>query len=462
MRLSRIRIPFFRIFYSGTFTLFALVLAGLLLITPGDHIYQAFRAGELFRIIIVAGVYVLTFAIAVFLYAARLFSTRSALAKIPRELKLGGDVKDNPGIGLGMGKKMGRLVRESWERSAIIAYESTPRDLKGYGQFRHVPSAKRRRRIFRREGNNVSRESVAEPVWGLVHNAGWSGPESVDMPDLHFESVLVELGPIIEAKAVSLAPPDPSWEAIMEEDGRQKDTESERPPPDPAAVDLIRRLVSMGLREYIEHLSSIGILPTRTEASEFLDMYEEWRFGGRPLQEDEFRQLMSLFADILRHMQPADQSLIDGNRNGSAGTSLDDERTDDWAEVQREPTETIEIIVPTISSQSSVSSHSSRSDAAVTAYTAPSRARYSRNISTPSYASQSTDSVIHYEPEVAASMEGSQSSLDTGPSSSSDSSIAGSVVRTSIDQVSLDLPRADVEGLDGEDLRIARLNEHDV
>lgn len=439
MWLSRLRIPFFRIFYSGTFTLFVLVLTALLLITPGDHIYQSFRAGELFRIITVGGVYVLTFVIAVFIYAARLFSTRSALANIPREWKLGGDEKENPGIGLGMGRRMGRVVRESWERSAIIAFESTPRDLRGNGRSRHIPVTKGRRNLFRREGGIASRDVFAEPVWGTVQNAGWSGPGSADMPDLHFESVVAELGHIIEAKAVSFAPSDPEWEMARETD--------DAAPPDPVVVGLLRRPVSMGLREYIAHLTSLGIITTSAVISELLSMYEATRFGGRLLQEDDFRHLMSLFSHVLRGMKPPDQAVIDKCRNDTKTAFVDDQELEEWTDDQREPVSAIMIQTPTLRSRNSTFSQLSRSDAGATAYTAPSRARFSRDMSTASYASQSTESVIHHKRQSTASEEQSQTDTDSEPSSLA-YSFSGSLIRTSMDQVSLDLPRAEDEDLD--------------
>ena len=447
MWLSRLRIPFFRIFYSGTFTLFVLVLTALLLITPGDHIYQSFRAGELFRIITVGGVYVLTFVIAVFIYAARLFSTRSALANIPREWKLGGDEKENPGIGLGMGKRMGRVVRESWERSAIIAFESTPRDLRGNGRSRHVPVTKGRRNLFRKEGDITSKDAFAEPVWGAVHNAGWSGPSITDMPDLHFESVIAELGHIIEAKAVSFAPSDPEWELARERDEKQQERQDDAAPPDPIVVDLLRRPVSMGLREYVEYLTSIGIITTSAVISEFLVTYEATRFGGRLLQEEDFRHLMSLFSHILRGMKPPNQAIIDKRREDTKTASVDNQDLDRWTDDQREPVSAIRIQTPTLRSRNSTFSQLSRSDAGATAYTAPSRARLSRDVSTASYNSQSTESVIHHKRQSAASVEQSQFGTDS-ESSSSAGSFSGSLIRTSMDQVSLDLPRAEGDELD--------------
>ena len=436
MYVPRPRIPYFLIFYSTTFTLFTLLLAALLLITPGDHIYQAFRAGELYRIIIVGAVYVFTFLIAVCIYGARLFSTRSALANIPREWNLGGDEKSNASLGLGMSRRMNKVVRESWERSAIIAYESTPRDLKGGGQVRHIPSKKRKRRHLGRSGPRASVESVVEPVWGSIKHPGWAGPESHDLPNLHFESVIAELPSILEAKAVSLAPSGPS--------SYEADAQAE-PAVNNLAVELLRRPRSMGLRTYTGHLQSLSVLQSGEKIIQhFLTLYEKARFSGAPLAEDEFRRLMALFSNILRDMYPLDRSdlavLQDAEENWNpgfhAGNGSEDavsDMTDGTTRRKRPRTQ-----------HSSSSSSESRSDEQATAHTAPSRARYSQHISAddlapPAGSGQSVDSREQDRSSMdrdSRSGTGSRASI----ASSSLASSGGSVVRTGNTSAPLDLP----------------------
>lgn len=268
-------IPFFRIFYSTTFTVLSLLLATLLLITPADKIRQAFRNRKIYNVFIVAGAYLLTLLIAIFLYASRLFNNRSVLASIPRPWSPveNGDVK----------KRMRRLIAEGLKKSAIIAYQARPRDLSN--EQRPEESA-------HGAGDNLPATNSV-PVWGIISHPGWSSPSSPDLPNLHYEPVIHELGHLIEAKAVSLAPA----ESIP-----PTPTEVEPSPRDSLAIELLQRPATMGLRDYIWHLTSLGMIHPSSLGDDFLYIYEKARFSNRPLDEVEFRALMHIFAAILRGM----------------------------------------------------------------------------------------------------------------------------------------------------------------
>ncbi|MCJ1428993.1 hypothetical protein MMC29_006906 [Sticta canariensis] len=281
-------IPFFRIFYSTTFTVLTILLAGLVLITPVDQVYQAFHNRQIFNIFFIIGTHLLTLVVAIFIYASRLFTNRSVLAAIP---KSGSPFEK----GLVRGKRVRRLVAEHLKRSAVIAYKAHPRNLKddqatvtvGIDSARATSSAE----------DATSQGAV--PVWGIVSHPGWSSPSSPDLPNLHYDPVILELPHLIEAKAVSLAPPDP----LFTPSSPNIETQPSDPPlPDALAVELLQRPAAMGLRDYVSHLVSLAMIHPPTLGVSFLALYEKARFSGRPLDEVEFRALMHVFAEILRGM----------------------------------------------------------------------------------------------------------------------------------------------------------------
>ena len=145
------------------------------------------------------------------------------------------------------------------------------------------------------------------PPWGRVEHPGWSSPSSHDLPDLPYRAVMQELPHLIEAKAVSLAPPD------------QLDPHGhgfEHPVPDTQVVGVLQRSASMGLRAYIQHLTSFGLINPPELGDEFLSIYELARFSSRDLYEAEFRHLMHLFASILRGMKSLSPEMIEEARGG--------------------------------------------------------------------------------------------------------------------------------------------------
>lgn len=281
-------IPFFRIFYSTTFTLLSLLLLTLLLITPADQIRQAFLHGEIYNIFIVAGAHLLTLVIAIFLYASRLFNNRSVLANIPRPW--------SPVENGDMGKRVRCLIVESLRNSAMIAFQARPRDLSGERQAegQNVP------RSHNDEVEDSSPGANAKPAWGIISHVGWSSPSSTDLSSLHYDPVIQELAHLIEAKAVSLAPGDPISLRIA----------AEPPPPDPFAVALLQRPANMALRDYVWYLTSLDMIHPSNLGDDFLAIYEKARFSNRPLDETDFRALMHIFAAILRGMTTLNPNAI--------------------------------------------------------------------------------------------------------------------------------------------------------
>lgn len=237
-----------RFFYSTSFTLLFLFLVILLLITPADAVVQAyFRNAQLYNVFVVAGTYVLTAAIALAIYVSRIYSVRSLMAEIPK-----GYV---PVKKMDLPKRVHKAIVGNLSRSAMIAVQSRP----GAGTIVG-------------DGNGGG-------GGGTITHPGWSPPSSVDLPDVNYLSVIFELPHLIEAKALSLQPPPPSPTQPL---GRQP---------------------HQTLRAYLAHLSTLGYVHSPA-ADQFLDGYERARFRtrGEGVQEGEFRDLMRVFAGLLRGM----------------------------------------------------------------------------------------------------------------------------------------------------------------
>lgn len=190
---------------------------------------------------------------------------------------------------------MRRLVAEHLKLSTVIAYEAHPRNLKddqtaateGIGS----PS------VTAPVQESATQHAV--PVWGTISHPGWSSPSSPDLPNLHYDPVILELPHLIEAKAVSLAPPD----LLSTPPSPNNETDPSDPPlPDAFALELLQRPATMGLRDYVSHLTSLDMIHPPTLCVSFLALYEKARFSDRPLDEAEFRALMHVFAEILRGM----------------------------------------------------------------------------------------------------------------------------------------------------------------
>lgn len=191
---------------------------------------------------------------------------------------------------------------EGLARSAIITYQARPRDTdEDEDRFSDYGSL------------TVDK---GRPPWGFIEHPGWSSPSSVDLPDLPYKTVVMELPHLIEAKAVSLAPPDPLLSASRDPFDPSAGL-GENAVPDTRVVQVLRRPASMGLREYIQHLASINVVNPPEVGAEFLALYERARFSAHELYEAEFRDLMGAFTDVLRGMKGLDTQALDEIRGGS-------------------------------------------------------------------------------------------------------------------------------------------------
>jgi hypothetical protein len=350
----------FRIFYTSFYTLLSIVLLGLLLITPADAIRQALTNNQLYNVFVIGGCYVLTVIIAIVIYWTRLYTNKQVLKNIPKTW-----IPVEKGE---VTKNVRKMIVASLARSAAIAWDSRPRVAQEPATIISEPQArdtvakapepesekKERKGFLRKRFTLPEKEEPtvtippARPVWGNITHNGWASPLSPDLPNLQYTTVILELPHLIEARAVSLAPPDP-------------ESTTEPPLPDIRAVDLLQRPASMGLRDYIGHLMNIGVLTSPPIATDFLSAYEYARFGARPLSEEQFRDLMRQFAELLRTMTALSPEII---------SSLDMEEESDIDDDASSKTTPV-----TPRSRSLASSHSirSRSGSEGTIRTAPSR-----------------------------------------------------------------------------------------
>lgn len=297
-------IPFFRIWYSTTYTVIFGILLVLLAVTPADTIYQSFASRELQKIFVIGGVYVLTILIILLIYSTRLYTNRTVLQAIPKPYL---PIEDGE-----VGKMVRRMIVKKLRRSAVIAWDSMPRDARseaGDEQKEDTAKAHKRRHAFPATVIPINPDA---PPWGVVSHPGWASPASPDLPNLQYTNVVNELPNLIEAKAVSLAPPDP---VVEDRAHRVEDTPVL---PDAQIVALLQRPRTMGLRDYLARLSSFGLLNPPTLGPRFLSLYEYARFSTKCLTETEFRDIMAVFADILNGMVELDPAIIDEARAASS------------------------------------------------------------------------------------------------------------------------------------------------
>jgi len=290
-----------RILYTTVFAFLCFVLFCLILLTPGDAIYQCYKTHRLTNIFIITGAYIITFLLAALIYASRIYTNRSVLAGIPKAWI--------PVEKADVGKSVRRLVVEGLARSAIIAYQARPRDTSGEEDG---PSDYKMLMVDREH-----------PPWGHISHPGWCSPSSPDLPNLQFQSVIQELPHLIEAKAVSLAPPDLQLSSSHHFDPYAPlSAAEEQSVPDPRVVEILQRPATMGMREYLGHLTSLNLINPPQLGAEFLAIYERARFSSHALHEDEFRTLMGIFAEILRGMRAVDPQVLDEiRRSGSFSSS---------------------------------------------------------------------------------------------------------------------------------------------
>ncbi|KAI9648137.1 hypothetical protein NHQ30_002769 [Ciborinia camelliae] len=306
--------------YGSTFFILYIVLAGLLLVTPVDTGLQAKKNRQTYYIFAIVGCYGTTLLFWVVLLATRLYIDRQVIRAIPK-----------PWIPVEKGdvnKKVRKMIEASLARSAAIAWDSRPRieqhattGVQTQDTHDAATMVTGNSRSGQEEDENRSHDATIvmppkEPVWGQISHNGWCSPTSLDLPNLQYVTVILELPHLIEAKAVSLAPPGPQ-------------STSQQPMPDLRAVDILQRPVAMGLRDYISHLSGIGIISDPSIAISFLSAYEYARFSSNAISEVEFRDLMKQFAELLRSMEPLSPAIImslaiddqEGDIDGDASSS---------------------------------------------------------------------------------------------------------------------------------------------
>ncbi|KAH8149256.1 uncharacterized protein LAJ45_06796 [Morchella importuna] len=254
-----------RFFYSTSFTILFLFLFLLLLITPADAIVQAyFRNSQLYNIFIIAGTYVLTALLALAIYISRIYSVRRLMEEIPKSWA--------PVKKMDLPKRVHKAIAGNLGRSAIIAVQSRPNP------------------------------STVSGTGGVISHPGWSAPSSVDLPEVHYLSVIAELPHLIEAKALSLR----------------------------LGGQDLRRQPHMTLRAYLSHLAVFGVVKGGA-ADLFLGGYERARFRTRSagVEEEEFRGLMKVFAGLLRGMGEHAPPSIHTQEEDLSGWITHDEDEDD-------------------------------------------------------------------------------------------------------------------------------------
>lgn len=222
-----------------------------------------------------------------------------------------------------VGKSVRNMIVNQFVRSAMVAWESRPRDLLGEillaEQVGVLPSETT---SVGRNDYTVGREIPIDPSfppWGDVQHLGWSSPalkDDKEVPHLQFDPVIEEFPNLIEARAVSLAPPDP---LATPTDGTR--------PADPVVFDVLRRPETMGMRDYLTQLSYLGLVNPPEIGQSFLNQYENARFNGLPISEPEFKSLMAAFAELLSGMTNLDPEIINQIRTqtGNKSSAMDTE-----------------------------------------------------------------------------------------------------------------------------------------
>ncbi|KAF9877806.1 sucrase/ferredoxin domain-containing protein [Colletotrichum karsti] len=269
----------FRFIYGSFYFVLCFLLAVLLLVTPGDTIYQAYSNQQPYNIWIIAATLTLVLLIVSFIYATRLYLNKTILASIPK-----------PWVPIEKGdvnKKVHEMITADLMRSAAIAYDARPRietntagseagEAAAEKTYTGGSEGKKRFQLvsLKKPATTEKETGIAlpprRPVWGEIEHYGWSSPNSVDLPDLQYSTVLSELPNLIEAKALTSAPPDPK-------------SSSRSPMLDPDAVALLQRPPQMGLRDYFGHLAELGVISLTATAADFLAAYEYARFSTRPI-----------------------------------------------------------------------------------------------------------------------------------------------------------------------------------
>ncbi|KHJ32246.1 putative sucrase ferredoxin domain-containing protein [Erysiphe necator] len=298
-----------RFIYVGLYAFLNIILAVLLLVTPGDAIRQALDNNQLYNVFVISGSYFMTLLLAFILYASRLYTDSVTLKAIPKTWipVESGDVN----------KKVRKMVLASLNRSALIAWNSRPRTSQeqikdsselpnraSSDQHTNLDQSKKIRhvRINSEKSDNAFTTVPFYPVWGEIVHDGWSSPMSSDFPNLQYITVILELPLLIEAKAISLASKNKARSSISHSAYFR-------------AVEILKRRAAMGLREYINHLCKLNVITTPNMVHEFISLYEYSRFSAKPLSEQEFTELMKHFRQILQSMQSLNFEVLNSDKD---------------------------------------------------------------------------------------------------------------------------------------------------
>lgn len=284
---------FFRALYRSLYLLLYVLLLALLVITPGDVIVRSIRNQQIYNIWILAVCFLATILIVGFIYAIRLYVNKTVLASIPKTWV--------PIEKSDLKNAVYKMIQAGLDHSATIAYEARPRvQPKDDSQDQdHAPVTLRLAKT--RTGTGDAGTVPILPnrkMWANIEHPGWASPNSHDFPNLQYITVISELPNLIEAKALTFAPPDPT-------------SESQPPVLDAEAVAMLQRQPNLSLRGYLDHLGSLGVLEPGPTVMEFLAQYEHARFATKPVLSAQFKDLMHLFAEILRSMKPLDLDALD-------------------------------------------------------------------------------------------------------------------------------------------------------
>ncbi|CAK7213022.1 hypothetical protein SCUCBS95973_001658 [Sporothrix curviconia] len=388
---------FFRIIYATAYLFLHVLLLVLLLVTPGDIINQSRDRHDIVSILIVAACYIFAILVVIFVFFLRLFLKRAVLNSIPRSWipiekgEVSKPVRSMISAGLSRSAAIafvsrprvvpkelldemcpmlvaGALIPGSSGAQEGAALQGGEKEdeaaLRG-----SVPKTEKAVRFKRVETMEMEKElgidlPPCQAVWGEIEHPGWAPPDrplcrpgaraagggggggggggaAAGSPNpldeninLQYSVVLAELPNLIEAKAMTLAPPDPM-------------SASDPPMLDAEAVSLLERPLYMGLREYIAHLAGLGVIDLHAEApvydkgaaadgdprllgavvSSFAASYEYARFSTHMISHKTFRQLMHDLATILRRMTPLDPGVLDDYDEDAD----DDERDDGYS-----------------------------------------------------------------------------------------------------------------------------------
>lgn len=327
--MSRLHL-LWRVIYHSLYYFLSLILLLILCVTPADVIRQSYYNTQRYHILIIIICLSVALAAVVCIYFFRLYVNRTSLANIPK-LYIPIDKGD-------VRKKVRKMIVASLSRSAAIAWESRPRARPAETASPPTATTQGSQEAAARKGGEKNKRSLksvfalkkatsaeekmgitlppVKPVWGEIEHYGWASPNSSDLPNLQYSTVICELPSLIEAKALTLAPPAPkstTRQLVL----------------DPQATALLQRRENQALRQYLAQLAELGVLAASRTTADFLASYDYARYSTRPISNSRFRELMHLFAEILRSMQPLDSGMLaslgDAEDDGPSESDIDND-----------------------------------------------------------------------------------------------------------------------------------------